>query len=166
MSVYVVDTNFFIQAHRDYYPLDIVPSFWDKVKELSNAGIIISLDKVKKEIYKNNDALKDWCKTNLPENFFKDPSPAINEYGAVIAWASGRLPQYTQSALTEFMDAEEADAFIVAYTLADNGNKIVVTQEISSPLGMKKVKIPDACDAVGVGYLNTIEMFRELGESF
>jgi hypothetical protein len=54
MSVYVVDTNFFIQAHRAYYPLDVASSFWEKVKQLADDGKIISIDKVKQEIYKNN----------------------------------------------------------------------------------------------------------------
>lgn len=38
MTIFVVDSNFFIQAHRMYYPLDIAFSFWNKVKELSERG--------------------------------------------------------------------------------------------------------------------------------
>lgn len=59
MRVYVVDSNFFIQAHRYTYPLDIAFSFWEKVKLLAEAGKIISIDKVKSEIYDKNDSLKD-----------------------------------------------------------------------------------------------------------
>ena len=55
MTVYVVDSNFFIQAHRVNYPLDIAYSFWNKVKELAEAGKIISIDKVKDELYDKND---------------------------------------------------------------------------------------------------------------
>lgn len=47
MSVFVVDSNFFIQAHRHTYPLDVVRSYWDKVKDLAQDGTIISIDKVK-----------------------------------------------------------------------------------------------------------------------
>lgn len=47
---YVVDTNFFIQAHRTAYPLDVFPGFWKKIRDLANARKIISIDKVKKEI--------------------------------------------------------------------------------------------------------------------
>ena len=64
MAVYLVDSNFLIQAHRDIYHLDIVPSFWALVKKLADAGNIISIDKVKKEIYSQNDALTTWCKSN------------------------------------------------------------------------------------------------------
>jgi len=41
MAVYVVDSNFFIDAHRANYPLDIAFSFWKKIKELATAGTII-----------------------------------------------------------------------------------------------------------------------------
>ena len=48
MSKFIVDSNFFIQAHRSIYPLDVVQSFWLKVKILSQNGTIVSIDKVKK----------------------------------------------------------------------------------------------------------------------
>jgi len=32
MQIYLVDSNFFIQAHRAIYPLDIATGFWNKVK--------------------------------------------------------------------------------------------------------------------------------------
>ena len=58
MEVYVLDSNFFIQAHRVSYPLDIAFSFWNKVKQLADEGRIISIDKVKNELYDKNDALE------------------------------------------------------------------------------------------------------------
>lgn len=57
MSTFVVDTNFFIQAHRAIYPLDVATSFWAKVKELAVNRSIISIDKVKDEIYQNEEGL-------------------------------------------------------------------------------------------------------------
>jgi hypothetical protein len=61
MSIFVVDSIFFIQAHRMVYPLDVVVSFWEVLRKLANDGFIISIDKVKNEIYQNNDELKLWC---------------------------------------------------------------------------------------------------------
>lgn len=166
MSVYVVDTNFFIQAHRAYYPLDVASSFWRKVKQLADDGKIISIDKVKQEIYKNNDALRQWCKENLPTEFFKDTSEIMDIYSQVVNWATSRNDHYLPQALAEFLDVEEADAFIVAFTLADNNNRIVVTQEISEPFRKGKVKIPDACMALNIQYVNSMDMFRLLRETF
>lgn len=80
MKKYVVDSNFFIQAHRSIYPLDVVQIFWTKVKALSNRGIIESIDKVKKEIYDNSsheDELRAWCESNLPDNFFVNTNSVL-----------------------------------------------------------------------------------------
>jgi len=71
-----------------------------------------------------------------------------------------------QNALNEFLNADEADAFIVAYALAEPENRIIVTQEISEPNRKNKVKIPDACKDLNVSYVNTMDMFRKLGETF
>ncbi|MCF8219236.1 MAG: DUF4411 family protein [Bacteroidales bacterium] len=166
MSVYVVDTNFFIQAHRVHYPLDVVSSFWNKVKELAGNDFIISIDKVKHEIYRNNDTLKQWCENNLPDDFFKDTSNITSSYSQVVSWAMAKRNHFLPNALNEFLDSETADAFIVAYVLFENHDRVVVTQEISEPNSKKKVKIPDVCIGLNVRYVNVIDMFRELGETF
>lgn len=166
MGVYVLDSNFFIQAHRVNYPLDVASSFWSKVEQLANQGKIISIDKVKNELFNKNDDLESWCKDNLPNDFFKDTSNTMLEYGRVTTWAISRSGNYLPNALNEFLNADEADAFLVAYALADPTNRVVVTQEISEPCRQNKVKIPDACIALNVKYVNTIDMFRQLGETF
>lgn len=167
MSIYVVDSNFFIEAHRATYPLDVAHSFWNKVKQLAIDGKIVSIDKVKNEIYDNHeDALKQWCVDNLPQHFFQDSSLVMAEYNQVITWAVSRSSHYLPKALAEFLDADEADAFVVAFALADLADRKIVTQEKSQPNRINKIKIPEAADALSVTYCNTIEMFRELGETF
>jgi hypothetical protein len=58
MSAFVVDSNFFIQAHRVTYPLDIALSFWKKIRQLASESKIISIDKVRNELFTNDDLLK------------------------------------------------------------------------------------------------------------
>lgn len=166
MKGYVVDSNFFIQAHRVNYPLDIAFSFWNKVKALAKSGKIISIDKVKSELYNKNDALEDWCKANLPEDFFKSTNEVMAEYGQVSTWAISMNDHYLPNALNEFLDADEADAFLLAYSLADLNNRVIVTQEVSQPNRKNKIKIPEVCNPFNIRFLNTIEMLRELGETF
>jgi len=153
MSIYVVDSNFFIQAHRAHYPLDVAVSFWAKVRQLAYEGKIISIDKVKDELYDKNDALEVWCKANLTDNFFKDTDEVLGTYTHVIGWAVSKSAQYKPAALNEFLAANEADAFIIAYALYDNTDRIIVTHEVAAPNSMKKIKIPDACDALRVVYV-------------
>lgn len=166
MEVYVLDSNFFIQAHRVSYPLDIAFSFWNKVKHLADEGRIISIDKVKNELYDKNDALEAWCKEDLPENFFKDTSHVMSAYSQVSAWAISRSGHYLPNALNEFLDADEADAFLIAYALADKANRIIVTHEIGNPNQRNKIKIPEPCNALEVVFCTTIDMFRRLGKHF
>jgi len=166
MAVYVADSNFFIEAHRSSYPLDIAHSFWAKVHELAHNGILISIDKVKEELFDKNDALEAWCKANLPDDFFKSTDEVIKEYTAVTRWTLSKSDHYLQNALNEFLDADEADAFIIAYSLADKADRFIVTQEVPNPNQKNKVKIPDVCHAFDVRYLNTMAMFREIGATF
>ncbi len=116
--IYVVDSNFFIQAHRATYPLDVVCSFWSKVAELAHAGKLISIDKVKQEIYDKNDALEEWCKANLPDGFFKDSSTTMVAYGKVAGWVISKQDHYVEKAMNEFLGYDEADALISHVTPA------------------------------------------------
>ncbi|UCS95749.1 DUF4411 family protein [Echinicola marina] len=70
------------------------------------------------------------------------------------------------NAINEFLDADEADAFLVAYVLNDVQNRILVTHEVSNPNQKNKIKMPEPCNHFGVRYINTIGMFRELGVTF
>ncbi len=165
MSLFLVDTNFFIQAHRAYYPIDIVPSFWKKVKELAYSGKIKSIDKVKKEIFddgSHQDALKEWCEVNLPEDFFIDSTPYISNYAAIVNWANRKRNHYNQNAIEEFLEAELADPWLAAASIKKD--IVIVTYEKSEPNRKSKIKIPEVCMDFGVRYMNTIEMLRELNE--
>lgn len=166
MDTYIVDSNFFIQAHRMYYPFDVVPSFWDRVGDLAAAGRLVSIDKVRKEIYKNEDDLTNWCETNLAKGFFQNSQTVIQHYIHVVQWADSMGGHYTTSALDEFLNADEADAWLVAYALADVDHRVIVTHEISQPGRKNKIKIPDACAPFGVRYVNTIDLFRQLRVRF
>ena len=111
MAAFLLDTNFFIESYRKGFPMDVIPSFWDKLKVLAEGKKVISVDKVKDEIYRNDDELKAWCEANLPEDFFKDTTEVIAEYSQVVNWAfSKKDNQYSPQALDIFMDSEEANA--------------------------------------------------------
>jgi hypothetical protein len=160
---FLLDSNFFIQAHRMHYPIDVFPGFWNRVSELANNGLIISIDKVYAEIAAGKDDLHAWCVANLAHTFFHDTRSVIAEYSELSRWAASRAGHYTQSALVEFLDASEADAWLVAYAKANNN--VIVTHEVSDLQSKKRIKIPDA-GFVPVECVNTIEMFRRLGQTF
>lgn len=165
MRLYIVDSNFFIQAHRAYYPLDVIKSFWSKISLLAAQGKIKSIDKVQTEIYDNashEDELKAWCQNNLPDEFFLNSENSIGNYAQIAQWANSMSHQYHKNAIDEFLEARLADLWLVSFAL---GKEItIVTYEKSEPNIKRKIKIPEVCNQFGVRYIHTIEMLRELKE--
>ncbi|MEG8945626.1 DUF4411 family protein [Rosettibacter firmus] len=168
MSTFIVDSNFFIQSHRVTYPLDVATTFWEKVKKLFNEGKVISIDKVKDEIFNNDDELKRWIEINLANEHFKttETQEVVNKYTEVVNWANSKSNHYVLNAINEFLQFEKADAWLIAYAIAINEGCQIVTQEKSEPNRKSKIKIPDVCNDFNIRYKNIIEMFRELGEKF
>jgi hypothetical protein len=162
---YLLDSNVFIQAHRMYYPFDVVPGFWNKLLALSNDGKIISLDKVKKELCESStpDQLSEWCTGKVSSSFFVNSQECIDKYTEIADWVNSH-PQYTQNAKDEFLATDLADPWLIAYAIKNDC--IIVTHEISQPLAKKKIKIPEPGNHFNVRLITPIEMFRELGESF
>lgn len=165
MTRYLLDSNIFIQAHRMYYPFDVVPSFWIKLLELSDKGIILSIDKVKKEICETSrpDELSIWCQGKLSDAFFIDSSSCIDAYATIAVWTQTNS-HFTQPAKDEFLATDLADSWLIAY--AKKHNCVIVTHEVSQPQRKNRIKIPEPCIHFEVRYISPIEMFRELGERF
>ena len=148
-----------------YYPFDVVPGFWNKILELSNKGVICSIDKVKKEICEtgNPDNLSKWCDENLSNDFFVDSSSCVETYAQIAIWINANT-HFSQSAKEDFLATDLADPWLIAY--AKKHDLIIVTHEISQPQRKNRIKIPEPCKHFGIKYLSPIEMFRELGEKF
>lgn len=160
---YLLDSNIFIQAHRMHYPFDVVPSFWNKLIDLSNKGIIGSIDKVKKELCETNnpDLLSEWCEDILPKDFFANTTTCASAYAEIAIW-TGTNTQFTQGAIEEFLTTDLADPWLIAY--AKQHKLTIVTHEVSQPLRKNKIKIPEPCNHFNVTFLSPIEMLRALGE--
>ena len=162
---YLLDSNVFIQAHRMYYPFDVVPNFWNKLEELSDRELIISIDKVKKELcdISRPDELSTWCNDKMNGGFFVDTTPCVDKYGEIALWTYSHT-QFIQNAKDEFLKTDLADPWLIAYAMKNNC--IIVTHETSNPNAKKRIKIPEPCIHFGIQYMNPIQMFRTLRVSF
>jgi hypothetical protein len=118
MTTFVIDTNCLIQAHRKHYPMDVVVGFWNNLKGQSEVSTIECIDKVKAEIYQNNDALRQWSIDNLPDAFYKNTDNVIPHYTRLSRWALSMSDHYKPRAIEEFLDADEARCF--SYCLCDD----------------------------------------------
>lgn len=161
-EIYVLDSNVFIQAARQYYAFDIVPSFWVKLEEQAANGRIVSIDRVKAEIDRGDDELKEWVNSKFGLYFKSTQTQEVIEaYKEVIKWVANNN-QYNESAKCQF--ANGADGWLVAY--AKTYGYIVVTHEKRNPETKNKVPIPNVCVQFRVTYVDTFKMLRNLGVQF
>lgn len=157
---YLVDASVLMEAHRRYYRFDVCPGFWDCLAWHHKRGVISSIDRVRKEVEKGKDELRQWVKNTCPATFFESTVGRTigDRYGKIISWA-GTQGRYRPEALAEF--ATVADGWLVAY--AGEHGLTVVTQEVAAPESKKVVKIPDVCEAFKVPCIDTFEMLGNLG---
>lgn len=155
--MYLIDANILITP-KNSMPMDLYPTFWQRLSEALNTGKVFSCRKVKEEISNGNDELVSWCKEVLPSDFFiEEDEQIMAEYSWLMVWSQGS-PIYFEPAKQEF--AQVADAYLIA-TAAAKKMKIV-TFETSEPNRRNKVKIPDACMAIGVEFCTLNDMLRDL----
>lgn len=160
---FLLDADVLIQAHRMYYAFDICPGYWQCLTDQHGLGKVASIDRVRKELLVEADALVTWVNTSVPAGFFEktDTAETIARYQQVIAWVQGNS-QYQPAARATF--AAGADGWLVAHALQTG--RVVVTMEVAAPQSTRKVKIPDVCNAVGVSVCNTFDMLRLLDTRF
>lgn len=158
--VYLLDANVFIEAARRYYAFDIAPAFWNALVEQAEMGRVISIDRVRDELKRGKDDLAEWAGNAFEPWFASTVDDSILAvYREVMQWASEQT-QFVEQAKEEFAQAENADAWVVAFAKAKGC--IVVTHEQFDPNVRRRIPIPNVCRAFDVSYLDTFQMLRAL----
>lgn len=149
---YLLDANVFIQAKNLHYGFDFCPAFWEWLDEQTAAGNVVSIEQVGDELL-GGDELGQWATNRRAQLFPAVDAPVLQSMSQVSAWANGGA--YNQAAVSTFLQI--ADSFLVASGMAHGHT--VVTHEIpaNSP---KKIKIPNACQALGVSFCTPYQMLR------
>jgi len=159
--MYLIDSDVFIDAKNRHYGFDIVPAFWTWIEQQHRAGRVYTVQRVADEVLAGGDELADWMAAQ-PATFRlaarPEDQPALQTGSQ---WAAGA--GYHQAAVATFLQV--GDYFLVAQALSHGFT--VVTQEAPDPVVSKKrIKIPDACKAVGVSWLTPFTMLRTEGARF
>ncbi len=158
-DTYLIDSDAFIQAARHYYAFDLHTGFWDTLLLHAENGSVRSIDRVKQELERGKDELRDWANADFVDAFLStNEDDVVDSYAHVMIWAQSQ-PQYFDAAKAEF--ARGADGWLVAFAAARQC--VVVTQEQPAPDSRNSIKIPDVCNAFGVSWGNTFSMLRGLG---
>ncbi len=156
---YLIDSNIFITAHRQIYPFDIAPSFWEKLAEKTSGKIII-IEAVQKEILKGQDLLAEWYEREKTKfQVFGIPDQEVIEAYQKIITSINNNERYKQSAKEEF--ASLPDSWLCAYGLA-YGDKIVTLEKYQTEI-KSRIKIPNVCREFGIEYIDLLQFMRELG---
>lgn len=157
-SKYIMDANVFITAHRQRYPFDVAPSFWEQLVGKAADKILI-IEEVQGEILKGKDLLADWY-SSQSSNFTVLRIPdqeVIGAYRKIINSVNDN-ERYTQSAKDEF--ASIADSWLCVYALA-YGSTIVTLETYQA--GVKnRVKIPNVCKEFDIRYIDLLQFMREI----
>ncbi len=160
MSKFILDTNVLITAYRLNYPMDVLPSFWEKLLIEAEKESFMLIDKVVDEINKGEDELKSWIKSNKEKITILNSADinVINSYKEVIKLAVNN-PNYNNIAKDDF--AEKADSWLIAHAHAYGYT--VVTQEAFDKNIKKRIPIPNICLELNVKCVNTITFLRAIG---
>jgi hypothetical protein len=149
---YLLDANIFIQAKNLQYGFDFCPAFWDWLDEQSEAGNLVSIEKVLDELKAGDDDLSTWAAARS-STFVQPDAPVAESLQAVSRWAASA--HYDPAAVSTFL--QDADYYLVAHAHAHE--LTVITHEVPAN-SIKKIKIPNACIDLGIKCMNPYEMLR------
>ena len=148
---YLLDSDVLIAAKNLHYNPKFCGVFWVWVLAAHEAGNLFSIDKVKDELLSGGkeDVLNEWSSNALLNNFFLKTTQSVNQWKKLSVWAHSPAKSFKEAAKTKFLDAESADAWLVAYA-ASHGDCVIVTNEVSAPFSKSSIKLPDAAEHLGV----------------
>ena len=90
-SLFVLDTNIFIDAHRRFYAFDLCPGFWECLEHYCREGQVRSIDQVRDEIVSNEeqprDQLSEWV-NQAPDALFASTAEqsVLNAFTEMSDW--------------------------------------------------------------------------------
>lgn len=162
--LYLLDANVLIDAHRKYYPRARVPEFWDWLVHHGahdNVKIAVEIyeeitEKAKKKEDKDDLAL--WADEKAVEESLQFVDDVNIELVQDVV-NNGYAPDLKD----DEVDKIGRDPFLVAYALADPGDRCVVTTEVSAPSKVRSNRrVPDVCKTMGVKVCDTFEFVQQL----
>ena|SRR5665213_3415616 len=159
MPLFLLDANVLIDAGRDYYPLEMVPEFWDWLVHHGSAGSIKLPLEIYEEVCDGNDPLAEW----LRDRSVRDAIVMADEVDVELvarAVSDGYASDLTDDEVLKI----GRDPFLVAYALVAPQSRYVVTTEGSKPARRRANRhLPDVCGMFGISVCNTFELTRRLG---
>ena len=105
MTKYLLDANVFITADAEHYGLDFCPAFWEWLILQNEAEKIFSIDRVKNEVLRKQDAVSKWARLQGDGFFLRQPDDLWSALTDIGVWL--RSQEYDDAAVSAFMGATE-----------------------------------------------------------
>jgi hypothetical protein len=153
---YSIDSSSLIHAWWRAYPPENFASFWDRLREMTDAGIVIASVEVHNELKKKDDDVHAWCKQRS-QDFCVDIDDAQQEHLGRILGKHPRLVDTVKG-------RSEGDPFVIALACSFAVPLCVITQEGHGK--KNSPKIPDVCIAEDIQCMNLVEFIRAEGWRF
>nr|WP_169116727.1 DUF4411 family protein [Aromatoleum anaerobium] len=161
--LYLLDANVLIEAHNKYYPVDMVPEFWDWLLHCADRGLVAMPLETFEEVRGGDDAKKD-----LLNQWLYRPD-VVSALVLAEEVDSDALRSVMNAYAPDLDDTEieqvGRDPFLISYGLVTEG-RCIVSNEVSKPSKQRaNRKVPDVCRSLGVPCCDTFAMLRTLGFS-
>lgn len=151
--MFLLDANVFIDAHRDYYPLDRVPEYWAWLAYNAAERAIKVPQPIWEELKPHDEDLKTWFKAH-EDDFILNP-----DHSDVL------VPDVMDKYAPDLTDAEVEqignDPFLIAAALYYEAT--VVSKEGSKPSAKRaNRRVPDICRDLGMPCITDHRLIVEL----
>jgi hypothetical protein len=158
-TMYVIDTNIFLDWWVRRYPADVFPSVQQRFDALVSANKVFAPERVHDEIkHVAPQPLKDWAKQN--KGIFAPHDVAMQQEAT-------KIQNTFPGMIDPYATHDEADRWIIA--MANCKGYFVVTHETPAKLKRKPPRshyIPDVCLALNIPCINLLELMRREGWAF
>ena len=153
--LYLLDANVLITSKNLYYEFGRVNQYWDWLAFQAEQGYVKIPLEIYEEITAGKDELRKWARKNK-EFLVLEEVVDITLVQRVIM--EGYAPDLSDIEL----EAVGRDPFLIAYALADIGNRIVVTGEVRSGKRRQNRSIPSVCDDFSIMSCDQWKFGRDL----
>lgn len=160
--LHLLDANVLITAHHSYYPIDVVPEYWEWLSHMGTLGHVKMPFEIFEEVKDGpDDGEKDLLFAWLQEEANKkallldeDVDPELVQKVLV----QGYAPDLTDDEIEQI----GRDPFLIAYGLAKQPRCVVTVETSAAKKQRQNRRIPDVCHTMGAICCNPFEFNRRL----
>lgn len=156
--LYLIDAGTLITAKNLYYEFGRVNEYWEWLIYQAELGNVKLPIEIYEEVTAGKDELSDWAKSHKKELQLEEEVD--------VALVQKVIAEGYADDLTDIeIEIIGRDAFLIAYGLADQSERTIVTTEVRSNKKRQNRSIPSVCDDLSVRCCDAFEFGRALNFS-